>query len=186
MVVTSLPATARTGNVQVRTAAPSTCIVHAPHRAAPQPNFVPFSLKVSRTTQSSGVSGSSSTRTVLPFSVNSIMKAFSSGLRPFDRTETARRSLTCTTTGHPTLNANRRAPHRRRHGPWRHRDSSVRSPAPPPPRCAPAPRATRPPQARDAFGSGPAARASPRCALSMHVRRSRCWTAPPRVPPVPP
>ena len=36
---------------------PSICTVQAPHRPAPQPNFVPVSLRCSRTTQSSGVFG---------------------------------------------------------------------------------------------------------------------------------
>src|SRR5258706_8857906 len=51
---------------------PSTCTVQAPQRPAPQPNFVPGRPRVSRRTQSSGVSGSASPSTALPliFSAN--------------------------------------------------------------------------------------------------------------------
>ena len=38
----------------------------------PHPNFVPVSLRCSRTTQSSGVSGSASTLTALPLTVNAM------------------------------------------------------------------------------------------------------------------
>jgi len=50
-----------------RTAAPSTCTVQAPQRPAPQPNFVPLSSNVSRSTQSSGVCGVTLTLRSLPF-----------------------------------------------------------------------------------------------------------------------
>jgi hypothetical protein len=56
MVVMFFPATSETGVEQDRRAAPSTCTVHAPHSPAPHPNFVPVNCKVSRKTQSSGVS----------------------------------------------------------------------------------------------------------------------------------
>ena len=58
MVVTSFPSAADTGVTQLRTAAPSTCIVHAPQSAMPQPNLEPVSPSSSRTYQSSGMSGS--------------------------------------------------------------------------------------------------------------------------------
>ena len=61
MVVTARPSTADTGTVQVRTARPSTCTVQAPQAAMPHPNLVPVSPSVSRSTHSSGVSGSTST-----------------------------------------------------------------------------------------------------------------------------
>ncbi len=41
MVVIDLARTARNGNTQERVAAPSTCTVHAPHKAMPQPYLVP-------------------------------------------------------------------------------------------------------------------------------------------------
>src|SRR5206468_2651172 len=72
MVVTRLPATAATGSTQVRVATPSRCTVHAPHCAMPQPNFVPVRPRVSRSTQSSGVSGLSVTERDLPLTVNVI------------------------------------------------------------------------------------------------------------------
>src|SRR5512145_1591315 len=41
MVVIRFPAAAETGVMHERAGCPSMWIVHAPHRAAPQPNFVP-------------------------------------------------------------------------------------------------------------------------------------------------
>src|SRR5580704_4307932 len=61
MVVTFLPATIATGVWHERIALPSRCTVQAPHMPAPQPYFVPVSLRCSRTTHSSGVSGPAST-----------------------------------------------------------------------------------------------------------------------------
>src|SRR3989441_4770332 len=72
MVVTRLPPTAATGRTQVRVATPSKWTVHAPHCAMPQPNFVPVRPRVSRSTQSSGVSGLSVTERDLPLTVNVI------------------------------------------------------------------------------------------------------------------
>src|SRR5580704_12917942 len=69
MVVTFLPATIATGVWQERTALPSRCTVQAPHMPAPQPYFVPVSLRCSRTAQSSGVSGAASTLADLPLTV---------------------------------------------------------------------------------------------------------------------
>ena len=48
MVVIFFPATVETGVTQERAASPSMCTVQAPHRAMPQPNFVPVMLRVSR------------------------------------------------------------------------------------------------------------------------------------------
>ena len=65
MVVTVLPAALETGRTQERTAAPLRCTVQAPHCAMPQPNFVPFRSRTSRSTQSSGMSAGTSTRVAL-------------------------------------------------------------------------------------------------------------------------
>src|SRR6202042_901501 len=72
MVVIFLPSARETGATQERTASPSICTVQAPQRAIPQPNLVPVSCSESRSTQSSGVDGGSSTETGLPFTVNEI------------------------------------------------------------------------------------------------------------------
>src|SRR5580693_10264185 len=72
MVVTFLPATIATGVWHERTALPSRCTVQAPHMPAPQPYFVPVSLRCSRTTQSSGVSGPASTTAGLLLTVKVI------------------------------------------------------------------------------------------------------------------
>jgi hypothetical protein len=61
IVVIFFPAAAETGVWHDRTATPLRCTVHAPHCATPQPNFVPVSWRCSRITQSSGVSGGTST-----------------------------------------------------------------------------------------------------------------------------
>src|SRR6266567_9035321 len=66
MVVTFLPATCDTGVEQERIGLPSTCTVQAPHNPAPHPNFVPVSCRLSRRTQSRGVSGETLTRLSLP------------------------------------------------------------------------------------------------------------------------
>src|SRR3954470_16027107 len=66
MVATFLPATADSGVWHERTGWPSMCTVHAPHSAAPQPNLVPVRPSSSRTTHSSGVSGSACEATALP------------------------------------------------------------------------------------------------------------------------
>src|SRR5256885_7445486 len=72
MVVTRLPATADTGSTQVRVATPSRWTVQAPHWAMPQPNLVPVSPSVSRSTQRSGVSGVTLTVSRLPLTVKLI------------------------------------------------------------------------------------------------------------------
>ena len=61
IVVTGEFPTAEIGITQERTGAPPRCTVQAPHSAAPQLNLVPFRLSASRSTQSSGVSLSTST-----------------------------------------------------------------------------------------------------------------------------
>ena len=78
MVVTFLPATSDIVVWQERTALPSTWTVQAPHRPEPQPNLVPVSLRCSRTTQSSGVSASTSTLCAVPLTVNATAIAYPS------------------------------------------------------------------------------------------------------------
>src|SRR6185295_11224893 len=70
MVVIFLPRASPTVVWQERTALPSRWTVQAPQRPEPHPYLVPVSLRCSRTTQSSAVSGSASTFTVLPLIVN--------------------------------------------------------------------------------------------------------------------
>ena len=69
MVVTVFPAMLFITVQQERTACPSTCTVQAPHSAMPQPNLVPVSPTTSRRTQSSGISGGTSTVRDAPFRV---------------------------------------------------------------------------------------------------------------------
>ena len=61
MVVMFLPVTAATGVTQERVGWPSRWTVQAPHSAMPQPNLVPVSPITSRSTQSKGMSGGTST-----------------------------------------------------------------------------------------------------------------------------
>src|ERR1700761_6281392 len=70
MVVTLRPATAETGATHERMVWPSTCTVQAPHCATPQPNLVPVRPISSRSTQSSGVCGSASTRCDWPLTLS--------------------------------------------------------------------------------------------------------------------
>ena len=72
MVVTFLPVTLEIGVIQERVASPLICTVQAPQRAMPQPNFVPVMFSVSRSTQSNGMSGLTSTDWDLPFKVKLI------------------------------------------------------------------------------------------------------------------
>src|SRR5713226_3966868 len=67
-----LPATAAIGVTHERVATPLMCTVHAPHCAMPQPNLVPVRPSVSRSTQSSGVSGLSVMLRALPLTVRVI------------------------------------------------------------------------------------------------------------------
>src|SRR6266852_4883267 len=69
MVVTFFPATLETGVIQDRVISPLMCTVQAPQSAMPHPNFVPVMFKVSRRTQSSGISGLTSTVWVFPLRV---------------------------------------------------------------------------------------------------------------------
>src|SRR5262245_40805901 len=69
MVVIRLSAIALTGKAQDRTGRPSTCTVQAPHWAMPQPYLVPMRPSTSRSTQSSGVSESTSMSWVVPLTV---------------------------------------------------------------------------------------------------------------------
>src|SRR3954471_13406569 len=55
--------------MQERTPEPSRCTVQAPHSATPQPNFVPVMPSTSRSTHSSGVSASTSTERLAPFTL---------------------------------------------------------------------------------------------------------------------
>ncbi len=57
-MVTFFPAAFDTGNMQERTASPSTITVHAPHWPRPHPNLAPVSESWLRNTYSSGSSGS--------------------------------------------------------------------------------------------------------------------------------
>src|SRR5579864_5470908 len=74
MVVMLFPPTCETGVTQERVGDPSTCTVQAPHSPAPQPNLVPVSSRVSRNTQSNGVSGETLTFFSLPLT-RSVMSA---------------------------------------------------------------------------------------------------------------
>jgi hypothetical protein len=71
MVVTSAVPTEDTGNEQDRSGRPSRKTVQAPHCAMPHPNLVPVRPIASRNTQSSGVSVSTSTLWMLPFTFTS-------------------------------------------------------------------------------------------------------------------
>src|SRR5262245_919914 len=73
IVVIALSPMLSTVVMQVRVAAPSTCMVQAPHSAWPQPNLVPVMPSTSRSTHSSGVSPSTSTSWGVPLIFN--MKA---------------------------------------------------------------------------------------------------------------
>src|SRR3954451_1985619 len=70
MVVIFLPATSPTMVWHERTASPLTCTVQAPHRPAPQPNFVPVICNCSRIAQRRGVSFVASTDRLRPLMVS--------------------------------------------------------------------------------------------------------------------
>src|SRR5437764_11989185 len=74
MVTTSPSCTDAIGVTQERRGWPFRCTVQAPHCATPQPYLVPVSLSSSRKTQRSGVSGSTSTLTFLPFTEKFVMR----------------------------------------------------------------------------------------------------------------
>ena len=65
-IVDAKALTELTGVMQARRGTPSMCTVHAPHIAIPHPNFVPVSARMSRRTQRSGVSSSTSTVCAAP------------------------------------------------------------------------------------------------------------------------
>src|SRR5436305_7621583 len=69
MVVIFLPAASLSEVWQDRTASPFRCTVQAPHRPAPQPNFVPVICNCSRMAHSSGVSGAASTDIFRPLTL---------------------------------------------------------------------------------------------------------------------
>src|SRR6185436_19796711 len=69
MVVTLLPCAVRIGVWHERTARPSTCTVHAPHRPAPQPKRVPVSRRSSRRYHNSGMSSSPSNDRDVPLTL---------------------------------------------------------------------------------------------------------------------
>src|SRR5262249_627888 len=84
MVVMRLPTAADAGSWHAFVACPSTWTVQAPQRAMPHPYLVPVSPILSRKTQSSGVSGSTSTVSRLPLMFNvSCMNAFLSSRAAF-------------------------------------------------------------------------------------------------------
>src|SRR5689334_14812584 len=73
MVLMRRPVTAESGVIQLRVGLPSTCTVHAPQSAMPQPNLVPVSSRKSRSTQRSGVSGSASTVCGVPLTLSGVI-----------------------------------------------------------------------------------------------------------------
>src|SRR5262249_8137452 len=77
MVVIARSPIEPTGSKQERTGSPSICTVHAPHRAMPQPNFVPVMPSTSRSTHKSGVSSATSTLCVFPFTLRLMARASS-------------------------------------------------------------------------------------------------------------
>ena len=72
MVTTSLSLTSFTFRRQERTATPSTSTVQEPQCPSPQPNLVPVSPRSVRSTQSSGRSPSTFSRTGLSLSLKAI------------------------------------------------------------------------------------------------------------------
>ncbi len=82
MVVILPVPTLPTGTEQERITWPSIWTEQAPHWAMPQPNLVPVMPSHSRITQSSGVSGSTSTWRVWPFTCNVIIAIVSCSLGP--------------------------------------------------------------------------------------------------------
>src|SRR5688572_20203190 len=70
IVVMRLPTAAETGVTQAGTGLPSRWTVQAPHWAMPQPYLVPVRESRSRSTQSSGMSGSTSNSWTTPLTLN--------------------------------------------------------------------------------------------------------------------
>src|SRR5678815_4980824 len=75
MVVMDWSPTALIGVWQERTAWPPRCTVQAPHKAMPQPNYVPVSPTTSRSPHTKGISGPTSTSTDLPLMLSLVMAA---------------------------------------------------------------------------------------------------------------
>lgn len=73
MLVTAASPTLATGMTQERNGMPFTCTVQAPHKALPQPNFVPVKPSKSRKTHSREMSPSTSTSCSTPLTL--ILKA---------------------------------------------------------------------------------------------------------------
>ena len=86
MVVIRPVATEVTGVTHERTGFPSTSTVHAPHWASPQPNFGPFSSRSFLRIYKSGVSDSTETVRLSPFTRSvklAMTHAFSKSIRSF-------------------------------------------------------------------------------------------------------
>src|SRR6516165_2275887 len=75
IVTTDLPARSPISAWQERTAAPSIWTVQAPHCATPQPYLGLVMPSSSRSTQSNGISGTTSTLCLIPLTAISIMSA---------------------------------------------------------------------------------------------------------------
>src|SRR5205809_5738258 len=70
IVLTACPWTLAAGVTHERTAWPSTWTVHAPHCAIPQPNLVPVRPRMSRSTQSRGMSSGAAASYSLPLTLS--------------------------------------------------------------------------------------------------------------------
>ena len=70
VTIFSPAATVDTGRTHDRLGTPSMCTVQAPHCAMPQPYLVPVRPSYSRSTHSSGVSGSASCVRRLPLTLS--------------------------------------------------------------------------------------------------------------------
>src|SRR5262249_45908126 len=92
MVVTA-PVTVPTARIQERVAIPSTCTVHAPHCAMPQPNLVPVSPMISRSTQRRGISGGTSTVYDFPLTVSDTAIGVPSSVAPITDMDVAEQRL---------------------------------------------------------------------------------------------
>src|SRR5207302_5876621 len=91
MVVKLRPAAPEHGIWHDRTAFPFSSTVHAPQTPTPQPNFVPVNPRLSRMSQSNGVSSSASTTCLAPLTVKSILLTTDDG-SDFDSRHEHRRS----------------------------------------------------------------------------------------------
>ena len=81
LVFTEMPYQVNKSKLQERIAWLSMSTVQAPHWAMPQENFVPVSFKESRSTHSSGVSGSTSTVCMIPLTTSEIAISVPPSLR---------------------------------------------------------------------------------------------------------